>query len=155
MASSSFSHEVKGHDNDKAIDSLQDRVAFLKRLTGDIHDEVESHNRLLERMGSGMDATRGIMSGTMDQFKKVFEKKSNWRLCTLVVGFVASFLILYFLIRRSEMLGFDKFLLCLTSFCYAWQVSQSLAGLLPLLLWGRSPTLKSLLGVLFTASRLF
>ncbi|PPR88632.1 hypothetical protein GOBAR_AA32048 [Gossypium barbadense] len=70
-ASSSFSHDVKDHDNGKAIESLHDRVAFLKRLTGDIHDEVESHNRMLDRMGNGMDATRGIMSGTMDRFKKV------------------------------------------------------------------------------------
>ncbi|XVF28653.1 hypothetical protein REPUB_Repub15cG0048600 [Reevesia pubescens] len=60
-ASSSFSHEIKEHDNDKAIDNLQDRVAFLKRLTGDIHDEVESHNHLLDRMGNGMDATRGMI----------------------------------------------------------------------------------------------
>ncbi|XP_022739753.1 bet1-like SNARE 1-2 isoform X2 [Durio zibethinus] len=97
--SSSFSHEIREHDNDKAIDNLQDRVAFLKRLTGDIHDEVESHNCLLDRMGNGMDATRGIMSGTMDRFKKVFEKKSNRRMCTLVVGFVAFFLIIYYLIR--------------------------------------------------------
>ncbi|XP_022760242.1 bet1-like SNARE 1-2 isoform X2 [Durio zibethinus] len=79
-ASSSFSHEIKEHDNDKTVDSLQDRVAFLKR-------------------GNGMDVTRGIMSGTMDRFKKVFEKKSNRRMCTLVVGFVVSFLIVYYLIR--------------------------------------------------------
>ncbi|XWS08825.1 hypothetical protein CRYUN_Cryun40dG0033700 [Craigia yunnanensis] len=75
-SSSSFSHEIKEHDNDKAIDSLQDRVTFLKRLTGDIHDEVESHNRLLDRMGNVMDATRGIMSGTMDRFKKIPLSKS-------------------------------------------------------------------------------
>uniref|UniRef100_A0A2C9UCW7 t-SNARE coiled-coil homology domain-containing protein n=1 Tax=Manihot esculenta TaxID=3983 RepID=A0A2C9UCW7_MANES len=49
-ASSSYSHSINEHDNDKAIDSLQDRVIFLKRLTGDIHEEVESHNRLLDRM---------------------------------------------------------------------------------------------------------
>ncbi|OMO54798.1 hypothetical protein CCACVL1_27563 [Corchorus capsularis] len=98
-ASSSFSHEIKEHDNDKAIDGLHDRVAFLKRLTGDVHDEVESHNRMLDRMGHGMDATRGIMSGTMDRFKKVFEKKSNRRMCTLVIGFVVAFLIIYYLFR--------------------------------------------------------
>ena len=32
-ASSSFSDEIKEHDNDKAIDSLQDRVSFLKRVS--------------------------------------------------------------------------------------------------------------------------
>ncbi|KAL5755759.1 hypothetical protein ACOSQ2_020505 [Xanthoceras sorbifolium] len=97
--SSSYSHEIKEHDNDKAMDSLKERVVFLKRLTGDIHEEVESHNRLLDRMGNGMDATRGIMSGTMDRFKMVFEKKSNRRMCRLVVSFVVSFLIILYLIR--------------------------------------------------------
>ncbi|PPR99472.1 hypothetical protein GOBAR_AA21196 [Gossypium barbadense] len=117
-ASSSFSHDVKEHDNGKAIESLHDRVAFLKRvfafrtcnelltvnmhwLTGDIHDEVESHNCMLDRMGNGMDATRGIMSGTMDRFKKVFEKKSNRKMCTLVMAFVVSFLIIYYLFRGA------------------------------------------------------
>ncbi|KAB2599797.1 bet1-like SNARE 1-1 [Pyrus ussuriensis x Pyrus communis] len=49
-ASSSYSHDINEHDNDKSVQTLQDRVVFLKRLTGDIHEEVESHNRLLDRM---------------------------------------------------------------------------------------------------------
>ncbi|XP_020534239.1 bet1-like SNARE 1-1 isoform X1 [Jatropha curcas] len=69
-ASSSYSHNINEHDNDKAIDSLKDRVIFLKRVTGDIHEEVESHNRLLDRLGNNMDISRGVMSGTMDRFKK-------------------------------------------------------------------------------------
>lgn len=39
-ASSSFSHDVKDHDNGKAIESLHDRVAFLKRVSSvkeDLH----------------------------------------------------------------------------------------------------------------------
>eukprot|EP00257_Ricinus_communis_P021454 XP_015580952.1 bet1-like SNARE 1-2 isoform X1 [Ricinus communis] len=95
-ASSSYSHE---HDNDKAVDSLQDRVSFLKKLTGDIHEEVESHNRLLDRMGNKMDISRGVLSGTMDRFKMVFEKKSGRRTCVLAGVFIASFLVIYYLIR--------------------------------------------------------
>ncbi|KAM5553070.1 bet1-like SNARE 1-1 [Rosa sericea] len=97
-ASSSYS-DINEKDNDKAVQSLQDRVVFLKRITGDIHEEVESHNRLLDRMGNDMDASRGIMSGTMDRFKMVFEKKSSRRMCVLVGYFVAFFLIIYFLFR--------------------------------------------------------
>ncbi|GKC02248.1 bet1-like SNARE 1-2, partial [Tanacetum coccineum] len=37
------------HENDKSLNTLQD-VVFLKRLTGDIHEEVQSHNRMLDRM---------------------------------------------------------------------------------------------------------
>ncbi|KAF3456842.1 hypothetical protein FNV43_RR01496 [Rhamnella rubrinervis] len=97
--SSSYSHNITERDNDKVVESLQDRVVLLKRLTGDIHEEVESHNRLLDRMGNDMDASRGIMSGTMDRFKMVFEKKSSRRMCWLVGCFVVSFLVIYYLIR--------------------------------------------------------
>ncbi|KAA8543348.1 hypothetical protein F0562_021157 [Nyssa sinensis] len=73
-ASSSYSsHEIDEHDNDRALDGLQDRVIMLKRLTGDVHEEVESHNRMLDRMGNDMDASRGILSGTMDKFKMVLK----------------------------------------------------------------------------------
>ncbi|GJT72141.1 bet1-like SNARE 1-2 [Tanacetum coccineum] len=58
-------------DDDKSLNTLQDRVVFLKRLTGDIHEEVQSHNRMLDRMGNGMDSARGVMSGTVDRFKMV------------------------------------------------------------------------------------
>ncbi|XP_024026319.1 bet1-like SNARE 1-1 [Morus notabilis] len=98
-ASSSYSHDINEHDNNKAVESLQDRVVFLKQLTNDIHDEVDSHNRFLDRMGNDMDASRGVMSGTMDRFKMVFAKKSSRGTCKLVVCFVVSFLIIYYLIR--------------------------------------------------------
>ncbi|KAL7601985.1 bet1-like SNARE 1-2 isoform X1 [Lactuca sativa] len=95
-ASSSYADE---QENDKSLNILQDKVVFLKRLTGDIHDEVQSHNRMLDRMGNGMDSARGIMSGTMDRFKMVFEKKSSRRTCKLVMYFVMSFFIIYYLFR--------------------------------------------------------
>ncbi|KAL7251509.1 hypothetical protein ACSBR1_013360 [Camellia fascicularis] len=102
-ASSSYSGDIDEHSNDRAIDSLQDRVIFLKKLTGDIHEEAESHNRMLDRMGNEMDSSRGIMSGTMDRFKMVFEKKSSRRMCKLATYFVVSFFIIYYGIR---VLGF-------------------------------------------------
>ncbi|KAL5211990.1 hypothetical protein ABZP36_022837 [Zizania latifolia] len=71
-ASSYSSHEIDGHENDRAIDGLQDRVSILKRLSGDIHEEVETHNRMLDRMGNDMDSSRGFLSGTVDKFKMAF-----------------------------------------------------------------------------------
>ncbi|KAL0337225.1 UNVERIFIED_CONTAM: Bet1-like SNARE 1-1 [Sesamum calycinum] len=71
-ASPSYSsHEIDEQENDRAMDGLQDRVNLLKRLSGDIHEEVESHNLMLDRMGNDMDASRGVLSGTMDKFKMV------------------------------------------------------------------------------------
>ncbi|XP_008787405.1 bet1-like SNARE 1-1 [Phoenix dactylifera] len=98
-ASSYSSHEIDEHEDDRAVEGLQDRVNILKRLTGDIHEEVEGHNRMLDRMGNDMDASRGILSGTMDRFKMVFETKSSRRLATLVASFVALFLLIYYLTK--------------------------------------------------------
>lgn len=98
-ASSSYPRDLDERDNDKAVDSLQDRVIFLKKLTGDMHEEVETHNRMLDRMGNEMDSSRGIMSGTMDRFKMVFEKKSNRKVCKLVGYFVLSFFLIYYIFR--------------------------------------------------------
>ncbi|KAL5561849.1 hypothetical protein UlMin_031596 [Ulmus minor] len=99
-ASSSYSsHEIDEHDNERAMDGLQDRVILLKRLSGDINEEVETHNRMLDRMGNDMDSSRGVLSGTMDRFKTVFETKSSRRMFSLVASFVVLFLIIYYLTR--------------------------------------------------------
>ncbi|GLT72610.1 hypothetical protein SLA2020_445290, partial [Shorea laevis] len=99
-ASASYSsHEIDEHDNERAVDGLQDRVILLKRLSGDINEEVESHNRMLDRMGNDMDSSRGVLSGTMDRFKMVFETKSSRRVFTLVASFVVIFLVIYYLTR--------------------------------------------------------
>ncbi|CAN1270635.1 Pentatricopeptide repeat-containing protein At3g12770 [Linum perenne] len=70
-ASSSYSHEINEQANEGALEGLQDRVNLLKRLSGDIHEEVEGHNRMLDGMGNEMDSSRGVLSGTMDRFKTV------------------------------------------------------------------------------------
>ncbi|KAL3825367.1 hypothetical protein ACJIZ3_021396 [Penstemon smallii] len=99
-ASASYSsHEIDEQENEKGIDGLQDRVNLLKRLSGDIHEEVESHNLMLDRMGNDMDSSRGVLSGTMDKFKMVFETKSSRRTFTLVTSFVVIFLVIYYLTR--------------------------------------------------------
>ncbi|MBA0617686.1 hypothetical protein Godav_027111 [Gossypium davidsonii] len=98
-ATSSYSHEIDEHDNERAMEGLQDRVNLLKRLSGDIHEEVDSHNHMLDRMGNDMDSSRGILSGTMDKFKMVFETKSSRRMFTLVASFVVIFLVIYYLTR--------------------------------------------------------
>ncbi|CAL0310381.1 unnamed protein product [Lupinus luteus] len=93
----STSHEIDEHDNEQAMNGLQDRVILLKRLSGDIHEEVDSHNRMLDHMGNDMDSSRGVLSGTMDKFKTVFETKSSRRMFTLVASFVVLFLVIYYL----------------------------------------------------------
>ncbi|KAG6785821.1 hypothetical protein POTOM_007405 [Populus tomentosa] len=100
------SHEIDEQDNERALEGLEDRVSLLKRvsfpaskLSGDINEEVDSHNLMLDRMGNDMDSSRGVLSGTMDRFKMVFETKSSRRMLTLVASFVVIFLIIYYLTR--------------------------------------------------------
>uniref|UniRef100_A0A7N1A027 t-SNARE coiled-coil homology domain-containing protein n=2 Tax=Kalanchoe fedtschenkoi TaxID=63787 RepID=A0A7N1A027_KALFE len=95
----SSSHEISELENDVALGGLEERVSVLKRLTGDIHEEVETHNRMLDRMGNDMDSSRGVLSGTMDKFKMVFETKSSRRMFTLVASFLVVFLVVYFLTK--------------------------------------------------------
>ncbi|KAL3644411.1 Bet1-like SNARE 1-1 [Castilleja foliolosa] len=93
------SHEIDEQENDRVLGGLHDRVNILKRLSGDIHEEVESHNLMLDRMGNNMDTSRGVLSGTMDKFKMVFETKSSRRMASLVASFVVIFLVIYNLTR--------------------------------------------------------
>ncbi|CAL9069208.1 unnamed protein product [Musa banksii] len=86
LAPSYSSHEIDEYGNDRAVDGLQDRVNILKRLTGEIHEEVEIHNRALDRMGHDMDASRGVLSGTVDRFKMKV-KSQNGYLCGIFPGF--------------------------------------------------------------------
>ncbi|XP_071938787.1 bet1-like SNARE 1-1 isoform X2 [Coffea arabica] len=80
-ASSSYSsHEIDEQENEKEIDGLQDRVNLLKR-------------------GNDMDASRGILAGTVDKFKMVFETKSSRRMFTLVASFVVIFVVVYYLTK--------------------------------------------------------
>ncbi|XLR27261.1 hypothetical protein HN51_040508 [Arachis hypogaea] len=97
-ASSLYSsyNEIDEQDNERAMGGLQDRVSLLKRISSDIHEEVDSHNRMLDRMGNDMDSSRGVLSGTVDKFKMVFEKKSSRRTFSLIASFVVLFLITYF-----------------------------------------------------------
>ncbi|TQE01139.1 hypothetical protein C1H46_013278 [Malus baccata] len=61
--------ELSPSHSPNSVESANTAANELQKLTGDIHEEVESHNRLLDRMGNSMDVSRGILSGTMDRFK--------------------------------------------------------------------------------------
>ena len=37
-------------ENDRGIDNMADRIQALKRVTLDINEEVDAHNKMLDRM---------------------------------------------------------------------------------------------------------
>ncbi|URE03550.1 SNARE domain [Musa troglodytarum] len=57
-------------------------------LTGEVHEEVEIHNHALDLMGHDIDTSSGVLSGTVDRSKMVFERKLNRRMITLVISFL-------------------------------------------------------------------
>uniref|UniRef100_A0A2N9H050 t-SNARE coiled-coil homology domain-containing protein n=1 Tax=Fagus sylvatica TaxID=28930 RepID=A0A2N9H050_FAGSY len=58
---------MREKDQKRRIDRYQDAVVQLKKLAVEINKEVDSQNRMLDRMGNDMDSSRGVLSGTMDQ----------------------------------------------------------------------------------------
>ena len=64
-------------------------------MTVEIHDEVEAHHRLLDGMGTDMEATRNSLRGLMGRFKAVLEHKGNYG-----VGSIAAAVALLFLLVR-------------------------------------------------------
>ncbi|WZZ59018.1 hypothetical protein YC2023_059125 [Brassica napus] len=78
-ASSSYSHGTSECGDDEALESLQDRVSFLKQyhvdvilfillsdiisMTGDIHEEAESYNRLLDKVVVTMEEDSRVCTG--------------------------------------------------------------------------------------------
>ncbi|KAK2416920.1 phosphoenolpyruvate carboxylase [Trifolium repens] len=82
-ASSSYSSEINEQDNDKVIDTLHDRVSFLKRLTGDIHEVVESHNSMLDRVGNKMDGSKGYDVGNHGSIQEALSASPHHSHATL------------------------------------------------------------------------
>ena len=48
-----YDAEAAEAENDRVAGQLGDRVRLLRSITKDIHDEVESQNRLLDNLGGG------------------------------------------------------------------------------------------------------
>ncbi|GBG85077.1 hypothetical protein CBR_g39542 [Chara braunii] len=92
--------EIGEQYNEKSLDVLQERVSVLKKITVDINAEAEAHNKLLDRMGRDMERTRGILSGTMDRFTKVFKTKSSQNTCAIASFCIVGFFIVYYLTKH-------------------------------------------------------
>ena len=73
-------------ENDAAIDHMGDRVAMLRKITSGIHDEAESHHRLLDGLSDNMGGIGGGLKETMSHFNKVFVENKNGRQFCYMVG---------------------------------------------------------------------
>ncbi|KAG8045099.1 hypothetical protein GUJ93_ZPchr0008g11475 [Zizania palustris] len=87
--------EAEEEDPETSVDLALANFHQEYELTGDIHKEVENHNRMLDRMGNDMNDSRGFLSGTVDKFKMVFETKSSRNMATMAASFIVVFFLIY------------------------------------------------------------
>ena len=97
-----YDAEAAEAENDRVAGQLGDRVRLLRSITKDIHDEVESQNKLLDNLGGGMDSVRAAIGGTIDRVTRAFATNPN-RLLVYVAGGTAFVLfVLYYATRGSS-----------------------------------------------------
>ena len=87
--------------NEEQISALSTKIADLKRITIDIHQEVNSQNKLLEGMESQFDSTGGVLQGTMKKLGGLLEVKDSKHMCYLSVFIVFLFLLIYYIATHT------------------------------------------------------
>ena len=90
--------ETLERDNDAAIGHMSDRVAMLRSITDNIHNEAELHKKLLDGMGDSMGGVGETLGETVKHFNAVFVNNKNGRqFCYAVWGIVGVIWCLHYL----------------------------------------------------------
>ncbi|KAK9813281.1 hypothetical protein WJX72_011867 [[Myrmecia] bisecta] len=89
-------------ENDRSIDALGERVGMFKQLTSGIHDEAESHHKLLDDMGATMSGAHVGLGTAVRRFKSVFEDPRKLKMAYIVGGIVTLTLVLYFFAKHHR-----------------------------------------------------
>ena len=97
---SPYDAEAAEQENDRQAGELGERVSMLKRITSDIHDEVENQHKLLDRMGDGFDGVRATLAGTMERVTRAFNDKGSRKLLYVAGGTALVLFVLYYAVRQ-------------------------------------------------------
>jgi blocked-early-in-transport protein 1 len=82
-------------ENDRNIDYMGDRISALKKITVDIHDEVEGQHRLLDETSDEMQRAKQALRESAAAFQNMIENARRHKYFWQISGFiVASFFIL-------------------------------------------------------------
>ncbi|KAL4439668.1 hypothetical protein ABPG75_002669 [Micractinium tetrahymenae] len=87
-------------ENDRSIAALSERVGALRSITSGIHGEVESQQRLLDKMALSMGGVRLSLRATADKMAKVMTKPHNRRVIYLAGGAVVLLFLFYLWLKR-------------------------------------------------------
>lgn len=95
-SSSAGGLDAMERDNDRNIDYMGDRVAALKKITVDIHDEVEGHHRLIDSTSDSMADAKAALRETAGALREVIENARRHRYFWQMIGFC---LVSFFFLR--------------------------------------------------------
>jgi len=95
-SSSAGGLDAMERDNDRNIDYMGDRVSALKKITVDIHDEVEGHHRLIDSTGDSMAGAQAALRETAAALREVVENARRHRYFWQMIGFC---LVSFFFLR--------------------------------------------------------
>ena len=92
---------IMEQQNNDRIDDLSEQVARLKGLTIDIGNEVREQNSLLDQMGEGFSNTGDLLAGSLKKIGTMLESGGAKHMCYLVGFTVATFVVLYMLMKSA------------------------------------------------------
>ncbi|KAI8819564.1 uncharacterized protein EV422DRAFT_568535 [Fimicolochytrium jonesii] len=79
-----FNERLLERQNDDALHSLHGKISALKNVTIDMHDDVNTQNELLSKMGMNFDNAKDQLSGSMRRLKLMINTKHGKNTWTIV-----------------------------------------------------------------------
>ncbi|GMH34389.1 hypothetical protein BSKO_02223 [Bryopsis sp. KO-2023] len=87
-------------ENDKSLEDLGAKASFLKQVTQNIREEVDTQHLLIDNMGGGMNSVQGSLGNVVGRFKTVMEDKQKRKMFIIAGGIVVAFLLLWLALRK-------------------------------------------------------
>lgn len=101
LSSADMNANIMEQQNNDRIDDLSEQVARLKGLTIDIGNEVREQNSLLDQMGEGFSHTGDLLSGSLKKIGTMLDSAGAKHMCYMVAFTVATFVVLYMLMKST------------------------------------------------------
>ncbi|KAI8799909.1 hypothetical protein BJ742DRAFT_107612 [Cladochytrium replicatum] len=80
--------------NDDSVERLHSKIASLKHISVQIHDDVSNQNRLLDDMSASMDSVANRVKGSLNRLKVVLATPHNRHMVYMIAGALLFFFIL-------------------------------------------------------------
>ncbi|KAJ1924189.1 hypothetical protein IWQ60_005390 [Tieghemiomyces parasiticus] len=90
------------NQNDVRMDDLASKVSALRKVTIDIHDEVESQHGLLANTGQSMEGFGSRLRSTTRRFQTVMAQSTTRQSCYIVFGLVFALWLLFYVVRWNR-----------------------------------------------------